>query len=584
MSKPRRMDSPHLLTEQECIGYFSSCETTHPAPMTHRRTNIDKLSRTPLDVLIIGGGINGAVSAAALSARGVRTGLIDKGDFAGETSQESSNLAWGGIKYLENMELFLVRKLCRCRNHLIRHYPSTVREIRFFTTVARGFRFHPLLIFMGTWLYWIMGGFFTRSPRYLSRRAIQALEPIINTARAAGGFEYSDAYLHDNDARFVFGFIRSALTSGCVAANYVGADAISKANDGFWYTTAQDRISGRAITIRSRVLVNAAGPWADPINQMAGQNTRHRILLSKGVHLMVKRVTPSRRVLTFFASDGRLFFAIPMGNRTCIGTTDTPVTDPKQAPTPADRTFILDNANHLLKLDPPLTVKDIIAERCGVRPLVVKGDAGSGEKQGNWMQLSRKHVVEVNRKDRFMTIFGGKLTDCLNVGDEVSDQVKQMGIAMPYPRFQWYGEPDAAARKRFFHHAALMDLDAMTAKDASEPLSTRFWRRYGDAAFTLLEMIQEDPAQAEVLIKGTEYTRCELREASQREMVTQLSDFLRRRSKIALIEHRDTIRRSPGLLEACRILFGDQALEKYNAYFETDGNSDLPSPSAAAPS
>ena len=113
-----------------------------------------------------------------------------------------------------------------------------------------------------------------------------------------------------------------------------------------------------------------------------------------------------------------------------------------------------------------------------------------------------------------------------------------------------------------------MGLDDLTALDASEKLSSRLWRRYGATAFRLLEMIQEDPGQAKVLIKGTEYIRCELMEASEREMVTKLSDFLRRRSKIALIEHRDTIRNSDGLQEACRILFGDQAEEKLEEYFK----------------
>ena len=120
--------------------------------MQLRQNNIQKLAQDTYDVLIIGGGIHGAVSAAALSGKGVRTALIDKRDFAGFTSQHSSNLAWGGIKYLENYEFGLVRGLCKSRNHLIRNYPSRVREIRFFTTIAKGFRFPPLFLWMGAWL------------------------------------------------------------------------------------------------------------------------------------------------------------------------------------------------------------------------------------------------------------------------------------------------------------------------------------------------------------------------------------------------------------------------------------------------
>jgi glycerol-3-phosphate dehydrogenase len=115
-----------------------------------RATNLARLEASGIfDVLILGGGINGAVSAAALSARGARVALVDRGDFASVTSQSSSNLAWGGIKYLESYEFGLVRKLCSARNQLIRSYPSTVQEIRFYTSHERGFRHGRLKLFLG---------------------------------------------------------------------------------------------------------------------------------------------------------------------------------------------------------------------------------------------------------------------------------------------------------------------------------------------------------------------------------------------------------------------------------------------------
>ena len=113
-----------------------------------RDNNIKKLPQDVYDVLIIGGGINGAVSAAALAAKGAKVALIDKGDFAGFTSSNSSNLAWGGIKYLEGHEYNLVNKLCKSRNHLMRSYPSTVKEIRFFTSIQKGFRFPALFEYL----------------------------------------------------------------------------------------------------------------------------------------------------------------------------------------------------------------------------------------------------------------------------------------------------------------------------------------------------------------------------------------------------------------------------------------------------
>jgi glycerol-3-phosphate dehydrogenase len=534
--------------------------------MRLRATNLERLGSTVFDVLILGGGINGAVSAAALSARGAKVALIDRGDFAGQTSQSSSNLAWGGIKYLESFELGLVRKLCRARNKLLRSYPSTVQEIRFTTSHERGFRHGRLKLWLGTWLYWLIGGCFTKTPRLLSLKDLAREEPMVALDRLDGGFEYSDAYLHDNDARFVWGFIRSALSYGCAAANYVESLGAVREGD-LWITSVRDLTTGREIAVRSRALVNACGPYADAHNALIGQQTRHRHVFSKGIHIVVDRLTPDRRVLTFFADDGRLFFVIPMGHKSCIGTTDTRVEKPETEVTPEDRRFVLDNINKRLKLARPLTEADIIAERCGVRPLAVAASANGSSR--DWMQLSRKHAVEVNARDRHVTIFGGKLTDCLNVGDEICAELRALGIDLPYAGRVWYGEPSPAVRDEYFHQARLMGLDAMTSKTASEKLSTRLWRRYGGEALGLLESIRADPRMAETIIETSEYLRCEIDEAARREMVVKLEDFLRRRSKIELVVRREEVERAPGLREACRILFGDEAEERLREYFAT---------------
>ena len=532
--------------------------------MNLRRSNIEKLKGGTFDVLILGGGINGAVSAAALSAKGASVALIDKGDFAGDTSSNSSNLAWGGIKYLESHEYLLVNKLCKSRNHLMRSYPSTVKEIRFLTTIQKGFRFPPLFIYLGTILYWFIGRFFTEPPRYLSPKNLKARESVIDTSNAAGGFEYSDSYLHDNDARFVFNFIRSSLNYGCIAANYVESLG-ARREGGLWQISAKDHIDGSEFTIRAKVLINACGPNVDTHNELSEQNTEHRHLFSKGVHLIVDRITENRRVLAFFASDGRLFFVIPMGPKTCIGTTDQQVESPNAEVTDEDRNFILDNVNELLSLDKPLTHKDIIAERCGVRPLALKGKDGVAD----WVKLSRKHAIDVNQADQHLSIFGGKLTDCINVGDEVATIVRRMGIEMTYADKKWYGEPGKKMKREFMHQAKLMHLDELTAPTSSEPLSQRLWRRYGSNAMEMLDTIREDPSSAKLLIENAEYLRCEIEQTARREMVTKLEDFLRRRSKISLVvPHKDVIN-APGLKQACKILFGDQADEKLREYVES---------------
>ena len=532
--------------------------------MQLRESNIEKLAEGEVyDTLIVGGGINGAVSAAALSGKGVKTALIDQGDFAGMTSMWSSNLIWGGIKYMESYDFKLVRELCVSRNHLIRHYPSTVQEIRFLTTITKGFRWHPLVLWAGTWIYWFFGNCFTKIPRLPSLKQVNKEEPVIDTKQATGSFEYSDAFLHDNDARFVWNFVRLAMNSGCSAVNYVKSTGAER-RDGLWHVELTDQMSGRSFTVKTKTLVNACGPLADQYNKLTEEKTEHSHVLSKGIHLIVDQLTPNKRVLAFFDEDGRLFFSIPMGNRTCVGTTDTRTEDPHAAITDDDIDFVLDNINARLTLDKPLDRDDIIATRCGVRPLAVENTGG---KDRDFLQLSRKHEIDSDIDQGFISIFGGKLTDCVNVGDEITDLVKEMGINIRFPRYRWYGEPSDTVRDEFFHQARLMGLDDYTDATASEPLSTRLWRRYAGHAIGILENIREDPRQAEILIEGTEYIRAEVRQAARREMITKLEDFLRRRSKISLVSRQETIQKSDGLMEACEILFGADAKMRFEEYF-----------------
>ena len=534
--------------------------------MDLRDKTINKLEHNRYDVLIIGGGINGAVAAASLAARGGQVALVDKGDFACLTSQNSSNLVWGGIKYMESFEFPLVRKLCKSRNHLLRSYPSAIKEIRFYTNLDRGFRHSSPILYFAALLYWGIGNFITRSPRILTPLQINQEEPLVNTNNSIGGVEYSDAYLYDNDARFVFNFIGSALDNNCEAVNYVESLGSKQNTNGEWLTKLRNNRSNEEFEIHSKIVINACGPYVDQQNQLSDQTTDHHHVFSKGIHLIVPRIIENERVLTFFADDGRMFFVIPMGGRTMIGTTDTRVSTPDTKVNPEDRQFVLDNINKRLNLPQPLNEGDVISERCGVRPLVV----ATGEKNNSdedWTKLSRKHEIDVNYEKRHISIFGGKLTDCINVGEEICETVKQLGLSLPKQNHKWYGEPDEKIHDEYLNNVHSIKLDELTSSGASEALSTRLWRRYGKQAFGLLENIRENPDMAEPLIEGTDYVRCELTEAAEREMIVTLEDFLRRRSKLALVTRHEDLKNSQGLKEACEILFGEEAPQRWEEYF-----------------
>jgi glycerol-3-phosphate dehydrogenase len=353
------------------------------------------------------------------------------------------------------------------------------------------------------------------------------------------------------------------MDHGCCAANYVQALDMRRDND-HWAVQAHDAVSGHTFAICAQVLINATGPFVDDLNCQSGQRTEHQHVFSKGIHLIVNRLTPNRRVLAFFVNDGRLFFAIPMGSRTCIGTTDTRVGTPFVTVTDDDRQFVLDNVNQRLRLDTPLTRQDIIAERCGVRPLAVMQEAV--DNSGDFLKLSRQHAIEADRQQAVLSIFGGKLTDCLNIGDKICVEAQAMGIRLPHPRQRWYGEADASVKQAFLQQARDIELDRYTPASASEPLSARLWRRYGAAAMHLVEAIRVEPKQAEIVIGA--YMRCELQQAAEREMIVKLDDFLRRRTMLALEMRREDLKQDAGLMDTCTLLFGAAAQSKYDEYFQ----------------
>ena len=538
--------------------------------VAQRSENLRRLDGGDFDVIVIGGGINGAVSAAALAGRGASVALVDRGDFGAFTSQESSNLVWGGFKYLENYELGLVYRLCRSRNELMKSYPDNVREIGFLATLDKSAPYRPWFAGVGATAYWAIGRFGTKPPKVFSRRRLAQAEPAISTTTARGAIQYQDAYLIDNDSRFVFSFIRSAFEAGAVTTNYVELVHAERRSDR-WHVALRDVVTGVEMTASAKTLVNAAGPFVDALNKSWGTTTTHRIVYSKGIHLVVPRLTTTDhdRVLAFFDDSQRLFYVIPMGRRSVVGTTDTRVDDPHTAVTEEDRSFLLEQINARMNLEKPLEASDVIAERSGVRPLVVKveGEGSDDWRSKEWTSLSRRHEVECDAQRSVVTVFGGKLTDCLNVGAEVASEIESLGVALEADQRNWYGEPDSASRAEFFRQAHLMHLDEMRPKPDTESLSVRLWRRYGRRAFDMLEHIRDDPSMATDVMESADYLRVELHNAADHEMIVKLDDFMRRRSKIDLVVADAEFVGSDGLAEISQLLFGDDGERKLDEFY-----------------
>lgn len=515
------------------------------------REQLSSISNHHFDVVVIGGGINGSVSAAALASAGLNVLLVEQSDFASFTSQESSNMVWGGIKYLQSLEFALVYKLCRSRAKLMKNYPNRIKPVGFLATIDENAPASLLAIWFGSWLYWLIGLFSTSMPKVRDRAMSVSYEPALAGQRFGGSVQYFDGLLLDNDARFVWDFIAKARGFGATVRNYVRVNS-GKFEDGVWQlqlldtnprVAASDRANvthSSLVEVTSGAVINAAGPFASVLNQQLGSDPGARLVLSKGIHLVVPKITKDDRVLAFWDEEGRLFYVLPMHDRSVIGTTDTRVSDPFTQVSDDDRDFVLRQINRSLNLSTPLNKQDIIAERCGVRPLV----ASSRRQQKNsdqvdWHKMSRKHVVTVDPARKLVSIFGGKLTDCLNVGEEIRAEMRHLGFSVS--KQKWFGEDQISRKKAKLALAQLVQhfREKTGGELWSESLARGLFRRHGVAALKIAsEAKSEDLAP---VFEGLDFSFAELAFIANNELVVTADDLLRRRTPLAIVRSHSNI-------------------------------------------
>jgi glycerol-3-phosphate dehydrogenase len=256
---------------------------------------------------------------------------------------------------------------------------------------------------------------------------------------------------------------------------------------------------------------------------MLNSPTKAGLVFSKGVHLVLgRKITQTDDVLAFWDEQGRLFYVLPMGDRSMVGTTDTRVSDPHTEVDQIDRDFVLKQINAQLEGDQILP-SDIISERSGVRPLVIENaDEAS---TSDWHQLSRKHVIETDSSSAVVTVLGGKLTDCLNVGQEVVAELKKLGFPVTKPK-HWFGEGEQDQKAAFLK----MVLDRSQEAAVGTRIAESTWRRQGPRA---IEILAQAPKLTE-LIAGLGITAQEIEYIARHEDVKNREDLLRRRLPIAM--------------------------------------------------
>jgi glycerol-3-phosphate dehydrogenase len=381
------------------------------------RATLDQLAAHPADLLIIGGGINGAGIARDAAMRGLRTILVEQNDLGSGTSSRSSRLIHGGLRYLEQGEFSLVMEANRERRTLQRIAPHLVWPLPFVFPVHQGDRITRWRLAAGMLLYDVLALFRNVRPhRLLSKRGMLEAEPMLRDRGLLGGARYYDAQC--DDARLVVATARSAVHHGALVANYMSVRSLERTAGRVVGAQLEDRVSSQRGVVRASVVVNATGPWADRVRRMEDAGAAPLLQPTKGVHVVVDRSRLDHRDAVAFTSpiDGRVMFVLPWGNLSYIGTTDTDTSEPPDELriSTADIVYLLRSANARFP-SARLGVEDVRVAWAGLRPLVLDRERRSASSR------PREHAI-VQGSGGMFTVVGGKLTTYRAMAAEVVDQ------------------------------------------------------------------------------------------------------------------------------------------------------------------
>ncbi|KJS77301.1 MAG: glycerol-3-phosphate dehydrogenase/oxidase [Serpentinimonas sp.] len=418
-------------------------------------TRQQALEQLPLptvwDLLVVGGGATGLGVALEAAQRGWRVALLESHDFASGTSSRSTKLLHGGVRYLAQGNLALVREALAERQAVLQIAPHLAQPLPFVMPCYR----HWQAPFYGAGLKlydWLAGSAGLGATRWLGREQALAALPGVQAQGLLGGIQYWDAQFED--ARLALALARSAEAAGAVLLNYVQVqqvqpmqrvDAAAAVQDGsVMQVQALDRHSGEALRMQARCVVNATGVWVDGLRQSLQPEAPPLVQPSQGVHLVVARdfLPGQQALLVPRTADGRVLFAVPWLGALVLGSTDTPRADLPREPEPfeAEIEFILREAS--LALARPVRRADVKSVWVGLRPLVAAASDRASTKT-----LSREHRIVVDRSG-LVTVTGGKWTTYRAMASDVLTHCIEAGLldarpALPSPASPLYGAAGA---------------------------------------------------------------------------------------------------------------------------------------------
>jgi glycerol-3-phosphate dehydrogenase len=480
------------------------------------------------DVVVIGGGMAGAGVARDLALRGVAVALVEKADWAWGTTSRSSKLIHGGLRYLELYDFGLVRESLRERETLRQLAPHVVRPLPFLVPIYRNSSRRLIEIRIGLKLYdWLTPGRDRERYRVLSPIDALSLEPGLRAHDLKGaGYYFDDLLLFPE--RLCLENVLSACRHGARAFNYAEVEEIVRDARGTpWGVRVRDLLADRVVTMQTRVIVNATGPWVDRIREKARIQERGRSVVrtTKGIHCLLPRLTD--RAIYHSTGDDRMIFVIPWREFSLVGTTDTDFDgDLERLYATSDEVAYLLNEVREVLPDPRVAFERIAYTYAGVRPL-------SFEEGRRASEVSRAHKVVSELGGRFLSVTGTKLTCFRSLAAEVGDTVvRALGRTVPSrtARLTLDGADDEAGRveaRTWLDVSADVEASGLTLETLERLVAT-----YGRGYRRVVELAGKVPGGAERLCPRNPEIVAQLHHAVQEELAVSLQDVLLRRTGI----------------------------------------------------
>jgi glycerol-3-phosphate dehydrogenase len=530
-----------------------------PPPTTFRRADmLDRLESESFDLLVIGGGITGTGVALDAAARGLRTALVERDDFASGTSSKSSKLVHGGLRYLQQGEIRLVYDALRERERLRKNAPHLVKVLPFMIPILTrdGVVSRKIARAMGSamWMYDLTGGWrIGKFHRRLKKEAAFAHLPTMPKERLASAYLYFDATV--DDARLCLTVARTAAHHGAVVVNRCRVVELTKDDDAHASGAVVDA-GGRLITVRAKMIVNATGVWSDEVRTLDEGVDPDSIRPAKGVHITVPwdKVRNDIAVVIPVPKDKRSLFVVPWGRRVdgtfehaYVGTTDTDYEGSIDNPqcTKDDVTYVLNALN--ASITTGVTEADITGVWAGLRPLVKSASSG------RTADLSRRHKVKRSTSN-VISVTGGKLTTYREMAQDTVDEVCEvLGVG----------------RKSTTKRLPLLGADGY--RQPKELAAAHLADRYGAMAAEVAALHEADRRLAEPLVPGLPYTKAEAVYAARSEMCVTLDDVLSRRTRARLFDRSATIEAAGDVarLIAADMGWDDTEVDRQVAEFRT---------------